>query len=198
MFALTIIKYLNVFKDGIPRFSSSFKVVSFDALLFERPKERFHERVIIAITFSTHTDEYSILVQQLLVALARLLASLIAMRDQTSCGSEPRKCHHCRIWYQLLVSLFSHGPSHHKTGVDIDSSCKIEPSFSRFNACNIGHPLGSGGISAKITFQEIGSDWIRMLAIRGFYFSAPGFRADPTFAHASGHPFSPTMHSLLL
>jgi hypothetical protein len=81
-------------------------------------------------------------VHQLLVALARLLACLIGRMDQTSCGVSPRESHHCCIGDQVLVWLFAHSPSHHKTGVDLDYSGKIEPPFSRFNACNIGQPRG--------------------------------------------------------
>src|SRR6266567_5034309 len=84
MFSLPIVKHFKVFKHRLPCFCSCLICLLLDTLLLYCSKERFHESIIIAITFSTHADFYAILFEQSLVTRAGILASPVRMMQQTS------------------------------------------------------------------------------------------------------------------
>src|SRR5258708_34159198 len=131
MFSLSIVKHFKIFKHRLPCFCSCSICLLLGTLLLYCSKERFHESIIIAITFSTHADFYSILFEQSLVTRAGILASPVRMMQQTSSWLSSLHCHYCCKWDQLLILLFSHCPSNQQTGRVIDDRCKIEPS------CNV-------------------------------------------------------------
>lgn len=154
MFSLSIVKHFKVFKHRLPCFCSCLICLLLDTLLLYCSKERLHESIIIAITFSTHADFYSILFEQRLVTRAGILASPVRVMQQTS--RLPVAALLPLLLQMLSIApgkLFSHRPSNHKAGIDIDDGCKIEPSFPGFNTGNIGYPLGIWCISRKITIQ---------------------------------------------
>src|SRR5256885_16556373 len=115
--------------------------MTFDTLLLECSKKRFHKCVVVAISFSTHAYFYFMLFQEILVALARILTSTIRIMQQTSSWSSPSKCHQCCLCNQLLISFFSHCPSDHKPRLFIAYCSNIEPPFKFFKPGNLPIPF---------------------------------------------------------
>src|SRR6266567_1010330 len=104
MFPLSIVKYLNIFKYSISRFCSGLIALTLNTFLFEGSEEGFHERVIITVTLSAHTDLYSSFFEQCEIALARILTSSIGVMYELGSWPPLSDRHLCRLCDQLLVS----------------------------------------------------------------------------------------------
>src|SRR5436190_23294804 len=114
MFSLSIVKHLNILKNRCSSFCSCLIGLMFNTFLLQSSKEGFHERVIVTIALSTHTDLNAMPLKQSEIALTGILASPIRMVHQPSSWVPLLECHHSCFCHQILVSLLSHGPANHQ------------------------------------------------------------------------------------
>src|SRR2546429_8211539 len=76
--------------------------LTFNTFLLKGSKETIHERVIVTITFSTHTNLNIMLLEQSEIALDGILASPIRIVHQPSWRAPLLQCHHSRFGHQML------------------------------------------------------------------------------------------------
>ena len=63
MQSLSIVKYLQILKDGLLRLRSARKGLPIHTLGFERSDEALHECVVIAISFAAHAHHHALVGQ---------------------------------------------------------------------------------------------------------------------------------------
>ena len=71
MHPVAVIKHRDVFQNILLRFMAGLIVLPLHVFLLQRSEEAFYYRIILAVTFSTHTARELVQVQQLSAGVLR-------------------------------------------------------------------------------------------------------------------------------
>src|SRR6266571_1209679 len=115
MSSFSIVKHFDVVKESCFCLFSTRKDSFPNTFFFECSPKTFYHRVIIAITFSAHTDLNIVLMQQFLIPGAGIFAASVRVMHQISSRLPLDERHAKRFSYQLCIMLFSHSPSNYLT-----------------------------------------------------------------------------------
>src|SRR6266516_696228 len=112
MSSFSVVIDLDILKNRAFCLVSAGKDFLVTAFCLECCPETLDHRIIVTITFFAHTSHNSMLLEQQLIADARIFTSAIGVMHQTSCWS-PLIQHHAKCrFYQFCIVLIAHGPSH--------------------------------------------------------------------------------------
>ena len=93
MTAFSIIKTLDVFKDICPSLISISVANPIHSLSFHYTEEALHNRVVIAISATTHAAGHSVSLKLVSEIIARVLAAAVAMMDEIPFRPALIDCH---------------------------------------------------------------------------------------------------------
>src|ERR1700674_4153757 len=111
MYAFSIVVHFNVLKNGYFCLISTGEDHVSTTLFLQCCPKTLHHGIIVAIPCTAHTRLDMLLLQQQLIARARIFTAAIGMVDQTSCWSSAQQCHlQCRF-YQFCIMMLVHCPS---------------------------------------------------------------------------------------
>ncbi len=77
MFSDGVVERLDVFEEASSNLLSGFVTFVMNQFFLQASKERLHGRVVVAVSFPRHAACESILFEQPLVLLARILAATV-------------------------------------------------------------------------------------------------------------------------
>src|SRR5450759_4697013 len=116
MATLSIVEHFNVLKNRELRLLTGLIGVPAGSLAFERTEERFHCRVVIAVTLAAHANLDTNLSQQRLISPTRILTAAIGMMQSPSCWKSSQQDHLCqRLLDQVGITMGSHRPADDQT-----------------------------------------------------------------------------------
>ncbi len=79
MAAQAVVKYFYVLEDRSTSLSSRLEILMVDQLGFDRSIKALHYRVVPTVAFAAHAARHVVLLQQVLVVIAGVLAAAIAL-----------------------------------------------------------------------------------------------------------------------
>jgi hypothetical protein len=81
-----VVEGLDVIEDGGARLGAGGEAVVIDQLVFERAPEGFDEGVIVAVAWTTHGSDQTMLGRELTISGAGELAAAIGVEDERLSG----------------------------------------------------------------------------------------------------------------
>lgn len=155
----------------------------------------FHHGVVEAVSFAAHAYLYPPTGEQLPVGLAGVLPPPIRMMQEARIWLALGQGHAQRSMHETVITGSSHRPTDNQAAVDIQDQRHVQPAFLCPHSGHVGDPFFIKVAGREIAGQRVGSDGIRMLAVRGAAAMARALGTERSLAH---QPLSSAAYALCM
>lgn len=164
MHATRIVEALDVLKDPRLGIFSLRILLAVDTLLLQRREENLHDRVVVAVSPTTHAWCDRPVAQHPLKLVRRVLHSSIGVHNQGT-GRLPIPQSHCqRPTCQAPIDGWTHCPANHPSAEQIQKDRKEQPAVTGRDVRDISGPLLVRRLGSELPVQHVGRH--RMMVLR--------------------------------
>ena len=167
MTALAVIEDFNVVEDFGSGVGSAGELASVDQFQFEGAPEAFHGSVVVAVTASAHGGDQTGRLQGCPKVPGGVLNTPVGVEKQSGWRRTMQGRHGESCQDQGGVNCLAHGPADDFAAVEVQNAGEIEPTLVGENVGDIGDPDLVGCSSLWGFYQEIGSNWVIVVAVGG-------------------------------
>ena len=167
MTALAVIEDFNVVEDFGSGVGSAGELASVDQFQFEGAPEAFHGSVVVAVTASAHGGDQTGRLQGCPKVPGGVLNTPVGVEKQSGWRRTMQGRHGESCQDQGGVNCLTHGPADDFAAVEVQNAGEIEPTLVGENVGDIGDPDLVGCSSLWGFYQEIGSNWVIVVAVGG-------------------------------
>jgi hypothetical protein len=129
--ALAIVEDLDVFEQGLIRFSVRGVVLQVNKFLFKGAEEAFHRSVVVTVAGTAHAGSYAVAGEQGLVSFASVLHSSITMMQQLPRRPATLQRVAQRLADELRAQMIGRGPADDLPRTEVEHGGQIQPALAR-------------------------------------------------------------------
>lgn len=196
--SLSIIGYLQIFKQRLPGLLMGRRESVSDTLFFERAEKGLHGCLVPTIAFAGQADHCSELLQLTLISSARILAASITVMDEAGLGAAASHGHLQRVFSQDRIAGMRHGPPDDRSRVQIEDTSEIQPATCCRDGGTVCNPLPLWPGCCQFPISNIGSDGMGCVSFGGQHTPSFPLGGNRCFPHEPGHPFAGELSPLVL
>src|SRR6185436_8726567 len=123
---LAIVKHFDVLEQRLMRGRTSRVVFMIDQLRFQSAEEAFHDGVVVTVSSATHAALQAMSLQQVLVVIAGILHSPIAMMQQPRRRLTMQQRHPQGLAGEISSQMIGRGPADDLPRTEIDDRRQIQ------------------------------------------------------------------------
>src|SRR5206468_7937686 len=183
-----IVECLDVIEEGPVDLCRSEPRLAVNELGFKRAEERFHAGVVVAVARRAHAGEHLMVLEQLAIIGAGILAAAVGMVQEARRRSAPAQSALERLLDERSFEVVSRGPAHDLAAAQVHDGGQIKPALGGGNVGDVAHPHLVGFAGCNPFFEPVGRDWQWVIAVGGARAKGPFLQsAQAVMAHESSN-----------
>ena len=136
----TIVECLHVIEEGPVDLCRSEPRLAVNELGFKRAEERFHAGVVVAVARRAHAGEHLMVLEQLAIIGAGILAAAVGMVQEARRRSAPAQSALERLLDERSFEVVSRGPAHDLAAAQVHDGGQIKPALIGLDIGDVGEP----------------------------------------------------------
>ncbi len=176
----------------------SLKTLMMNHLRLDDAEKRLGNRVVPAVTLTTHTLDEPMLVEHLPEIFTGILNTTIRMDDQSFSRSAALDCSmKCHLDH-LASQRTAESPAYDHSRKKIQKYRQIQPAMFGGDVCNIRDPHRVRRTGREIALKKIRSNRVRMLRISRWTILASDNRSKSGLFHPSGNTIFANLKAVIV
>ena len=162
-----VIEPVDVSGDGVFGLLTGLPRDRPDQLRLDGLEERLDHRVVVAITLAAHGDQDVALSKLGLIVDRAILATAIAVMNQTGRGVAVHNGAPQSLDGQTALQPVTRRPADDPPRVEVEHDRKVEPALRRPDVGDVGAPFPILLLSFEVLSEQVGRDWPGVFAVCG-------------------------------